>query len=155
MKEQGRIVNEGMGGFLNPPTHPEHTQHVETDLQRSPANRGGLSLTAAVACDWLDDATRAKAQAALDEWQRPPIERADVQAWIGQVLGYYRGCYKGDGDSANAWHAGNLRISQTADPMLNVDAHAGVRLIREYYPEYQPTREDFARAYWGTKPTEA
>jgi hypothetical protein len=25
-------------------------------------------------------------------------------------------------------------------------------LIRKYYPDYQPSRLDFLRAYWGQKP---
>ncbi len=45
-------------------------------------------------------------------------------------------------------------IHQNADTKPGADwsKHAGVHLIRRYYPEYEPRAEDFAAAYWGTKP---
>ena len=77
---------------------------------------------------------------------------ADVHEWVLQVLGYYKGCYcRGDGVQPEDWHAGNLLID-SREPMASADKHAGVHLIRRYYPEYQPTDADFAEAYWGTKP---
>ena len=152
-KEKGKIVNKGMGGFLCPPGHPDHSYSMQTDLRRREWNRGSMSLSFAATCEWLDDATRQAAGVALVGWERPAIGSGRVQEWIGQVLGYFRGCYKGNPDlGEKAWEAGNLRMDQKVDPTLNVELHAGVHLIRRYYPEYVPTAEDFAGAYWGTKP---
>lgn len=151
-KEPGVIVQEGMGGFLCPPTHPMHTRSVERDLYRSRANRWSMSLDAAVDCAWLDDETREVARKVLADWQRPPLDSAEVQEWIAQVLGYFRNCYRAEGPEPECWHASNLKIIKGADPKPPVDEHAGVHLIRRYYPEYVPTEQDFARAYWGTKP---
>ena len=153
-KEKGKIVNKGMGGFLCPPGHPEHSYSVQTDLRRREWNRGSMSLSFAAKCEWLDPFTKADARSALRKWSdnRPAIDSAEVKDWIQQVLGYFRGCYKGNPDlGEKAWDAGNLRMDQKVDPMLNVELHAGVRLIRQYYPEYVPTAEDFAGAYWGKK----
>jgi hypothetical protein len=151
-KERGRVVASGMGGFLNPPTHPEHAFSVETDLDRRPCNRGGMSLSSAADCDWLDDNTRADAKRRLGAWQAPPIESLEIREWIASVLGYFRNCYRGAGDAPECWHAANLRIpKQEFDPVLNADQHAGVNLIRKYYPAYAPTADDFARACWGNK----
>lgn len=155
MKERGLITSPGAGGFLCPPTHPEHTQHVQTDLRRRPWNRGSLSLSSAVECDWLDDATRANAKRILDTWQenKPALDSTEIIEWKRQVLGYFAGCYKGDGE--NPWNCSALRITKDADPMLNFDLHAGVRMIRQYYPGFVPTRDDFNSAYWGTKTSKA
>lgn len=65
-KEPGQIRTTGMGGFLNPPNHPEHSYSVEFDLWRRPENRGGMSLTCASTCEWLDDETKREAKELLD-----------------------------------------------------------------------------------------
>lgn len=80
---------------------------------------------------------------------KPPIDSPEIQKWIRQVLGYFAGCYKGDGAEPECWHAGKLRITKDADPMLNTDLHAGVRMIRQYYPTFQPARVHFDEAKWG------
>jgi hypothetical protein len=152
-KERGEIVGGGMGGFLNPPGHPEHTKHVETDLNRPSYDRGGMSLSAAIDCEWLSVNTRNDARLALSLWTRPAIDSPEVKEWISQVLGYFRGCYKNpEMVGPEAWNASNLQINPALDPFDFAYCHAGVNLIRRYYSEYEPTREDFAGAYWGTKP---
>jgi hypothetical protein len=158
-KEKGKIVNKGMGGFLCPPGHPEHSYSVETDLRRRPENRGSMSLSAAVNYEWLDNITRHQAGQIIDKWNqnRPAIDSAEVKDWIQQVLGYFRGCYKNPKlQEPDCWAASVLSIDQDnkADPMTLIDYHAGVHLIRRYYPEYVPTADDFASAYWGTKKEE-
>jgi len=149
-------VQEGMGGFLCPPGHPMHTCHIQTDLRRRVENRGCMSLDA-IDCDYLDDATRAQARQLLDKWRvldRLALDAPEVQEWILQVLGYFQGCYNlGDPNEPEEWHVTNLAIRQESfDPLEHADHHAGVHLIRKYYPEFQPTADHFARAYWGQKP---
>jgi hypothetical protein len=154
-KEHGRIIHDGkgMGGFLCPPTHPCHHYYVETELHKRPCDRGGSSLDYAVKQEWLDDETRQAAQALLDNWIHPDIDGEMIQEWILQVLGYFRGCYRNPEETgADAWHSGKLLTDSKADPMQNIDNHAGVNLIRQYYPDFTPTAEHFAKAYWGKKP---
>jgi hypothetical protein len=113
-----------------------------------------MCLESAVDCEWLDDNTRAAAKAMLDEWaaNKPALSDPAVQEWVLQVLGYFRGCYRNpDMSGVEQWNVSNLKID-SRDPMANVDDHAGVRTIRHYYPEFTPTAEHFAGAYWGTKP---
>lgn len=156
--EPGKIIGgtpkHGMGGFLNPPGHPEHTHHVETDLRRKPENRGSMSLSSAVECAWLDPFTRAEAKRLLAQWQenRPALKSPEVQDWIRQVLGYFRNSYRGEGPEPECWYAEKLRILKPGDEARPNEEHAGVHLIGKYYPEYVPTAEHFAEAYWGTKP---
>ncbi len=148
-KERGRIVASGMGGFLNPPGHPEHTHHVETELRRRPENRGGMSLRSAVESTWLASETRNAARRMLESWNanRPPID----PEWVRSVLGYFRGCYRNPEAGDKQWHASDMVIDAARDPMANASDHAGVNLIRGFYPDYQPTAEDFAQAQWGRK----
>lgn len=155
MKVDGIVVPGGMGGFLCPPTHPEHTACVETDLHRRKENLGSMSLSYAAKCDYLQDSTRERAKAILDGWQltKPGLDTPAVQDWIHQVLGYFRTCYRNPekvGDSQ--WDASYVVIDSNSNPMDKVDDHCGVHLIRQYYPEYTPKVEDFGKAYWGKKP---
>jgi hypothetical protein len=145
-----KIVNKGMGGFLCPPGHPSHTQSVETGRSDNP--NGCYSLEAAIKSEWLSAGLRGRCSGILKRWEasKLPLESEPVQAWIREVLGYFKGCYAGqDKDGNPSWNAGELRIDSTADPMLNIDAHAGVHLIREYYLDFTPTAEQFASAQWG------
>lgn len=137
-KERGRISLSGMGGFLNPPTHPEHTHSVQSRT----GDTFSMSLSSAVTSEWLDAGTRLAAKTLLDEWQKPAIESPEVQEWIRQVLGYFRGCYKNTEGTED-----KLLIDSKIDPLTRVDSHAGVHLIREFYPAYQPDAVQFAEAY--------
>src|SRR5262245_63196618 len=125
-----------MGGFLNPPGHPEHTMSVETDLRRRPENRGSMSLSSAAKSEWLHPETRAEAQRILSSWQKPPLHHPDVVDWRRQVLGYFKNCWKGTGE--DPWHVHNLRMGKMPEGAKPAD-HAGVHLIQKYYPEYEPT----------------
>ena len=152
---KGRIVRGGQGGFLNPPDHPDHAVHVETELRRHRENRATMSLTYAANDDALDDYARNAAQGRLDKWdaEKHPLTHPDVKDWIAQVLGYFRGCYKGfPVRSDSPWNADNLIIDQERDPVEHADTHAGVHFIRGFYPDFEPSVEHFIGAYWGTKP---
>ena len=151
---KGRIIQEGMGGFLCPPGHPAHSRHVETDLRRKPENRSTMSLEYAIDDTTLDGTTWAEVNAILKHWEanKLPLDSARVQEWIFQVLGYFKDCYNLTPDVETGWHAGNVTISKRIDPMELADYHAGVHCIRRYYSDYKPTAEDFAGAYWGKKP---
>jgi len=153
-QEKGKIIPNGMGGFLCPPGHPTHTQSVQTDLCRRVENRSAMCLESAVNCEWLEPGTRAAADRILRTWegQKPTLESPGVQDWIRQVLGYFQGCYNFTPDVEMDWNASHLTITDKVDPLTHADYHAGVHLIRRYYPDYQPTPEQFAQAYWGQKP---
>ena len=153
IKERGRVVAGGMGCFLCPPNHPEHSYSVETDLNQRKANRGSMSLSFAADCEWLTDETRFTVSELLNSWQKLPLDSAVVQDWIAKVLGYYKDCYRNlDEQEPKCWHADNLKITKMpAKAGLTTNDHAGVHLIRQYYPEFSPTKENFRQAYWGTK----
>jgi hypothetical protein len=139
-----------MGGFLNPPTHPEHTWSIRS----LHGYTFSLNLTAAVEADWLDAGSRAAARRKLASWKRP--ELSEVQDWIKQVLAYFRHCYGANPNSywtimpVLKWNASDLIVDKEADELENADIHAGVHLIRQYYPEYVPKADDFSGT-WGSK----
>jgi len=154
----GKVVNEGAGGFLSPPTHPEHTQSVRSTF----GDTFFMSLSSARDSEWLNQETRIKAKWILKKWNPLPVDHEDVQDWIHHVLGYFKNCYKGKREcddltcekcTNEAWNADKLRIRRKVDPMRAgmYNLHAGVHLIRKYYPDFKPTENDFANAYRGTK----
>ena len=147
MKEIISIVNRGAGGFLNPPGHPEHNYSF-SDLKTS------MSLSRGIESDWLDDSCKEDARNLLDKWEteKLPLDSAPIQDWIHSVLGYFAGCYKGQDKEGNpSWKVSFLRINSEIDGVLNADLHAGVNLIRKYYPSFKPTKSHFKNAYWGQR----
>lgn len=136
--ERAYIRNTGMGGFLNPPTHPEHYYSVETTTS-------SMSLTVASTDQDLRPKIKEAATKLLNDWQPPDLDQ--IQDWVHQILGYFRNCYKGEGEKP--WNAGNLVI--TAIHPGGINAHAGVHFIRKYYPDFQPNKKQFDYAYWGSK----
>ena len=154
-KVYGSIVNTGMGGFLNPPTHPEHFYSVETDLNRSPENRGSMSLSYALECDYLDDTTKERVRATLAQYVPQPIDSPEMQDWVHSVLGYFRNCYRNSNFPEPAcWYAGNVIITDSPEEKYGlhpIDDHAGAHLIRKFYPDFIPTQANLRDAYWGKK----
>ena len=147
VKERQSVKPGGAGGFLNSPTHPEHDYHVAT-------TSAFMSLSSALEyTDYPRPEIKAKARRLLDAWSPLPIDTEDVQDWIHHVLGYYRGCYRRSSPGPDEWNVSNLQMDPKVNPMLAVQWHAGVNLIRKYYPDFEPTQQHFDWAYWGTKPT--
>jgi len=154
MIEHGKIVNSGMGGFLNPPTHPEHRLSVQSKKK----NSFSMSLSAAIDCRYLDDATKQEAKDILDNWKKLPLNDITVQDWIHHVLGYFKNCFSPDGVDRNAnncliWIEKDAKNygSKWCNFERNYNNHLGVMLIRKYYPEYEINENDFENAYWGKR----
>lgn len=138
-RNYGKLVNRGMGGFLNPPGHPEH----DWSIQSTYGDTFSMSLSSA----------KGAAQGKLNSWCPLPLDSEPVQDWIAQVLGYFKGCYCGqDKQGQTSWNVSDIRITNEIDPVLNQDLHAGVHLIRKYYPEFVAEGKHFETAYWGKKP---
>ena len=144
MKDRAKIVNSGMGGFLNPPTHPEHNFSVSSTKR----DDFHLSLSGAAKCDYIIDNVREAAQKLLDDWVAPDIDSDEIQDWIHQVLGYFRNCYSPDGIDRKV---SDCKITAGNPFEIGIMRHLGVLHILNYYPEYQPRGIDFMNAYWGQK----
>lgn len=144
----GKIASGGCGGFLNPPTHPEHNRSVR-NLYGGERNYFLMSLSSAVTCEWLDKAAKAQAKAILDAWIAPPIDSAEIQDWIYHTLGYFKNCYTRDKANRNVNNKETFYISK--DENAPLDHHLGVLHIQQYYPDYEPLDVHFNNAYWGTK----
>lgn len=139
-----------MGGFLNPPGHPEYAYSVESDLRRRPENRSRMSLSYAADCEWLNRDTRHQARKLLNQWSknRPTLNDPAIQDWICNILGYFRHCYvKPYGTN----RAGDLLIDANRNPLRFAHEHAGIQYIRRFYPEFHPGARHFAGAYWGER----
>jgi len=152
----GRIVKSGMGGFLNPPGHPEHEYSVHSVY----GDTFSICLSSAVTSEWLNDEVRTQAGGLLKRWEsnKPALDSPEIQDWICQVMGYFRDCYCGQDQGGDiSWNVSDLRIGldtmagNPIDPILNQDIHAGVNFIRKYYPEFKLEQRHVDAAYWGSK----
>ena len=158
MKTQARLMKEGQGGFLNPPTHPEHNFHVQHKFKKD--GEFYMSLTGAIESDWIEDSIRERAQDLLNEWEKDklPLDHEDIKDWIHQVLGYFRNCYSPDGEDRSVSNCKILDVNpfQLEGKMKEtaIKRHLGILMIREYYPKYEPKADDFLNAYWGKKSEE-
>jgi peptidoglycan hydrolase-like protein with peptidoglycan-binding domain len=152
--ERGRIVPGSSGGFLQPPGHPDTKFAIETDLRRRPENRSRARISSALEPDSsFDAATREQAAKLMRDYKanQPPLSHPAVQEWVRSTLGYYNRGYGGHPElGEKRWHAGNL-VFDDRDPVLNADEHAGVRSIRQHYPDFKPTAADFAPGGYGQK----
>lgn len=143
------LVNEGMGGFLNPPGHPEHNWSVRT---RNDGSCYSLSYAANSDGMPVSNAAKTAAQTKLNEWQPLPLNAPETKKWICQILGYFNGCYQGNPElGEESWHTNRIVIDRekTLDPVVNQNIHCGVHFIRKWYPGYVATEEDFRLAKWG------
>jgi hypothetical protein len=139
-KTSGHIKHRGMGAFLNPPTHPEHFWSVAgADFS--------MSLACAANKEWLCDDIRKEAKSLFDAWEPLKIDQPAVQEWISKVLGYFRDCYRGIDDEPDCWNVNNM-VTCVCDPMQQINSHLGVHWIRQYYPDFVPTKEQFHVAVW-------
>jgi hypothetical protein len=85
MKSEYRITNRsGMGGVFNPPRHPEHTHHVETDLRKRRENRGGLSLLYSLELNYIPNAIKDEIKKLIDKWEKEklPLNHPEVIEWV-------------------------------------------------------------------------
>lgn len=153
-----RIARDGMGGFLSPPSHPEHFVHIQVCSKYAQfKNADCYSIGSLLEPDKANDpyipaGAITAAKRLMKEWEekKPGLDNPETQDWILQVLGYFRSCYIPASGSRNA---SDLEIvHESLEPVYPWNRHAGVALIRDYYPDYQPKPEDFKQAYWGSKP---
>lgn len=138
-----RIVNRGMGGFLNPPTHPEHFYSVEG------SNFSYCLSGAIMSGEYIDQSVVRQVNQLLTQWQPPEIDSPEIQDWILQVMGYFAGCYQGANESFNASDLQIRRKGKGSHRPPTPDKHAGVHFIRKFYPDFMPTAYHFAAAKWG------
>ena len=140
-----RIFKGGMGGFLTPPTYPEHYMHVRGDGSH-------LSLSYVANNSSYPEDIRKNATKILRKWNRPVLETDAIQNWIFQVLGYFRNCYTKDPAIRDVNNKESFYINKVGDPWNFPNNHLGILHIKNYYPEYVPCEDDFAQAYWGSQP---
>lgn len=116
-----RIVNSGMGGFLNPPGDAEHNWRVETFGRDG---EGGESLRFALKSDYTPDAIKQQIVTLLAA--NPPQL---TEEWVRQCYTYFRNCYSPDG------------IELRVDKCLREgppEYHKAYLHIKQFFPDYQP-----------------
>lgn len=149
--------HKGSACLLCPPGHPRYElQSVYTAAGDDPMDaRGQRNHMMVLLQPGTKSVYRLVEHDGADAlWVPLPADHPEVAEWRLHVLGYFRNCYRSPHHpEPECWHAGNLAISER-DPIAHAEDHAGVHLIRRYYPAYVPRAEEFANAYWGEKPTQ-
>lgn len=150
--------DKGMGGFLCPPTHPMHTYSVSVRYANG-REAGSSSIDYFIREDhpWIGNyaAVKRNIESLLARWEdtKPALDSADVQGWILQVLGYFKGCYRNPSvEPKEQWNVSSLIMGDKQAEAAGLDPvndHAGVHLIRQYYPSFVPTPEHWTKASWG------
>jgi hypothetical protein len=138
-----RIDNSGMGGFLNPPGHPEHNYSVKYY-----DGSCCLSTAAREQGDWIELEVRQEAKKLLSDWESKNSHKKPDSTWVKKTLAYFKHCYFNPDINVNGWDALHLLIDRNKDPMQHIDTHAGVHFIRKFYPKYKPKAKDFTGT-WG------
>lgn len=135
------ISDTGMGGFLDPPGYPTHTHSVYGSLNGRRVD-DMMCLSSAAEAEYIPEDIRSKAQALLDGWQPPALESPEVQSWITQVMAHLASMYRAvDVPEPECWHGWRMRVIRV-DPLSPeappISEHAGVHLIRRFYPQWSP-----------------
>jgi len=129
------LVNDGMGGFLNPPGHPEHAYSIQEFSKGHEV--GSYSLSAAMSESWMPSKVQIKAKWILKRWNAG----APDEAWLATVYNYFRHCYSKDGNNRNVndcvtygkfWD--NAEQEENEDPTH----HLGYLFVKQFYPDHKP-----------------
>lgn len=149
--ERWSIRREGQGGFLQPPTHPEHyfSARMERWTRSGWEEWSSYALTSAAREEYLPEWVRERARQILADWQAPSIDDRDVQLWIKQCWSHWRNCYDiGERDLLvmQSRPCGDLPTveGQGLWMILNIANHYAVKTIRSFYPEYVPSVRDMS-----------
>lgn len=94
----------------------------------------------------------------INKWNidKLPLDNELIKDWIYQMLGYFDNCFKGLKDTCNCdkMKVRNYRKIFSNNKfyykfLVTIQSlHLVVHHIREFYPEYIATEEDFKNAYW-------
>ena len=151
------LVNSGMGGFLNPPSHPEHTYSIQEF--RGGHECGSYSLSAAASEMYLPAQVRGTAKGVLKRWKAGTPD----SAWVHSVYNYFRHCYSKDGVSTNVNNGSTITFGkfwgnaeQEAD--MPPTHHLGYLYVKSFYPDHEPDlnliANDGPLGSWSTTPKE-
>lgn len=135
------LVNDGMGGLLNPPTHPEHTYSIQEF--RGGHEVGFYSLSSCLSSEWMPRAVKGAAKGILKHWQAGKIDKA----WEATIYNYFRHCYSLDGINRNVSDKNNMITfgkfwgNAEQEQGMNPTHHLAYMFIKEFYPDYEPNIE--------------
>ncbi len=142
----GKIVDEGMGGFLNPPGHPEHRYSVHSVY----GDTFSVCLSAAAyESDWLNCETVGRARGMLKKWDKNKscLDVDDIQSWVYSVMGYFKNSYSPKNKDGSVLP--NYLIKKNWNPFVHQKRYLGVLHIQEYYPDFKLNQTHLDNAKWG------
>ena len=142
------IDTTGMGGFLNPPSHPEHSRSVVYGPYIPGWGRNAMALSSALTSDEVTEATRDEVRRLLSDWEAntPALDTRESVLWLTGVMAYFKNCYRSVMGEAEpeCWYAGNLHIHGHGFGLSPctidhpIEDWASVNFIRKFYPDFTP-----------------
>ena len=123
-----RIVNEGMGGFLNPPGDAEYNWSVRSVR----SGRDNYSSLRYALTEPYYVSIKADIERKLVE--NPPQFTTD---WEQQVYAYFRNCYSPDGTERNV-SVCVITSPWYNCPRFNPRFHLAYLHIKKFFPDYEP-----------------
>lgn len=118
--------NNGSGGFLCPPGHPNHRYSVIEGPARNP--RTIMAVDSAATEEWVPAGVRERAARLLTD-----ARLVESPLWVGMVYGYFHSMYLPESGSANVADLITDRKNE-----LPAERHAAVAYIRRYFPQHSP-----------------
>ena len=95
--------------------------------------------------DTWDTVTARHAAVLRSLWSPLPLDHPRVQAWIDYLYGYFRNCYI---DRAKGSRKVQDLLKYRPDD-YTVEDHAATALVRDFYPDFEPTEENIERGCYG------
>lgn len=144
--------NAGAGSFLEPPFSKTHKWGIVAGYDRGNGYQEYSSVDYYLEDEHVPEEAKIQIRQIIGKEERPDITDPEVHDWICRVMGYFKHSYRNP--VTGSWNAGELKIDVNSNPEYTIahqDGHAGVHLIRKYYPEFKLTEEILRCAYWGKK----
>jgi hypothetical protein len=140
--------NKGAGSFLEPPFSKTHQYGYVAGVDRGNGYQEYGSINSLLESENVPESAKKEIKSIIGEEVKMSINDPSIQDWIHNIMGYFNSCYSPDGVNRSA---SDCVIIKGSPFEIGIDKHLGVMFIREYYPEYIPSQEDFDKAYWGKK----
>jgi len=128
------LENDGMGGFLNPPEHAEHSYSIM-------GNGCYMSLSSAIKESWIPKSVKSLAQKLLAE--HPGVI---TDEWIVSVYKYFRHCYSKNGENRNVSDCvtyGKFWDNAEQEKDENPERHLGYLFVKQFDPTHTPRTDLF------------
>lgn len=142
-----KLINEGTGGFLNPPGDAEHTFCLASSYRRAIGpNSDRMSLRCALETEWVPNNVKEDVRNLL------AAHPGDVKSekWQRDIYNYFTNCYSPD-DIDRSTSKCEVINEPLLQLMMTPEKHLGYLFIKKFDPDHTP-RLDLINRDWNKTP---